>query len=221
MSDSDPLLAPLQSLSRQSLSPLCKLSIMKGFWTTLSSTVDWKKIPLDTYFEYFEHQCRLALHDWSGDDISTLNFSHVVDIAKMIREGSTRAEMEGRMEIALAGNCAQLSPEIVDLTVRLLLMIQIGGFRNVHMPSQETLAWLRGPLSDSLHGNFSRDNALKDSVDLDTTFMARNIERIAGIRIVWTSNLLDHLRMLDNDSSVALFHHASFLNFQKNWYVYL
>ena len=120
------------------------------------------------------------------------------------------------MKSTTDGDCLELSPEIIDLVVRLLSMIQIGGFRNVPMPGQGTLAWVDGPLSKSLCMHFSQDNVLKEPVELDKTFTARNIERIAGIRIEWTSNLLDHLRMHHDDTSVALFHHASFLNFQDD-----
>lgn len=219
LTDPNPLKDPLQILSRQSLSESCKLAIVKGFWLAPSASVDWSKIPFDTYFEYFEDQCRLSLHNWDRYDISNLNFSHVVMIANLIQQGKTRVDIEAQLKSDTDGACQELCSEIIDLTVRVLLMIQIGGFRNVLMPGQETLAWGDGPLSNSLNSHFSRDNVLKDSVDLDKTFTARNVERIAGIRIVWTSNLLDHLRMGDNDTSVALFHHASFLNFQKHWYV--
>jgi hypothetical protein len=217
--DPNPLKDPLQSLSRQPLSEPCKLALMNEFWTFPSTSIDWTKIPVDTYFEYFEDQCRLALHNWDRHNISSLNFGHIVNLAEMIQEEKTRAEMDAHVKSAIDGDCAELSPGIIDLTVRLLLMIQIGGFRNVLMPGQETLTWVDGSLSDSLSAHFSCDNVLKDSVELDKTFTARNVERIAGIRIVWTSNLLDHLRMRDDDTSVALFHHASFLNFQKDWYV--
>jgi hypothetical protein len=215
--DPNPLNDPLQRLSRQSMWQSCKMAIMTEFWTASSACADWSKIPLDIYFEYFEDQCRLALHNWDRYDISSLNFGHIVTIAKMIQGTKTREEMEAQLKSSTNGDCPKLSSEIVDLAVRLVMMIQTGGFRNVLMPSQETLTWVDGPLSNALSTHFSRDNVLKDSVGLDSTFTARKIERIAGIRIVWTSNLLDHLRMRDDDTSVAIFHHASFLNFQKDW----
>lgn len=217
--DPNPLKDPLHSLGRQPLGLPCKLAIMNEFWGDPNASFNWSKSPIDTYFEYYEDQSRLALHSWDRYDVSSLNFGHVIKIATMVQQGKTRAEMDAELKSTTEGDCPGLSSEIIDLTVRLLLMIQIGGFRNVLMPGQETLAWADGPLSDSLTMHFTRDNVLKVSVDLDKTFTARNIERIAGIRIVWTNNLLDHLRMRDDDTSVALFHHASFLNFQKDWYV--
>jgi hypothetical protein len=214
--DPDPLKAPLQSLSRQSLSEPCKLAIVKEFWTTPSASTNWSKIPFDTYFEYFEDQCRLALHNWDRYDISSLNFSHVVYVGKLIKREKTRADIEAELRSAIDGACEDLCPEVVDLTVRLLLMIQIGRFRNVLMPGQQTLPWADGPLSATLHRYTSPVSILRESVSMDNTFTARSVDKIAGIRVVWTSNLLDHLRMGDNDTSVSLFHHASFLNFQKD-----
>ena len=47
-----------------------------------------------------------------------------------------------------------------------------------------------------------------DHVKLERLFNARTIERIAGIKITWTSNLADHLRLLDDDTGVVIFHNA-------------
>lgn len=41
-------------------------------------------------------------------------------------------------------------------------------------------------------------------------FTARNLERVAGIRVIWTSNLADHLHLEDDDTSVRIFYHVSF-----------
>ena len=41
---------------------------------------------------------------------------------------------------------------------------------------------------------------------------------IAGIQITWTSNLADHLQMRDDDTRVANFNYASFLEYQRSRY---
>jgi hypothetical protein len=38
---------------------------------------------------------------------------------------------------------------------------------------------------------------------------------MAGLEIVWTDNLADHLRLTDDDTKVHIFHHASFLEIQR------
>jgi len=52
---------------------------------------------------------------------------------------------------------------------------------------------------------------------MNKIFTARNIDRIGGIRIRWTNNLADHLRLSDDDGAVFIFHHASFLKFQQRY----
>ncbi|KAL8877912.1 MAG: hypothetical protein Q9198_004171 [Flavoplaca austrocitrina] len=54
-----------------------------------------------------------------------------------------------------------------------------------------------------------------DTVKLPQTFTAANLEKIAGIRIVWTNNLADHLLLRDDDTKVMLFHHVSALYLQR------
>jgi hypothetical protein len=58
---------------------------------------------------------------------------------------------------------------------------------------------------------------MSESVKLEKIFNARNLEHIAGIKVRWTSNLADHLRMRDDDTAVELFHYASFLRFHQTW----
>jgi hypothetical protein len=55
-------------------------------------------------------------------------------------------------------------------------------------------------------------------VKLDRIFNARNLGRIAGIEVYWTNNLFDHLRLIDEDRKVAVFHYASFLKCQRERY---
>lgn len=130
----DPLQTPLQGLSRQSLGPLCKLAILHGFWGRSDPSFDHTSLPLDTYFEHFEQRCRLALHNWGRHDVSSLKLSHLVDLAQMIRQGTSRAEMDSHLISILEGHCQEVSGEIIDLTVRLLLMIQTAGFRQALAP---------------------------------------------------------------------------------------
>jgi hypothetical protein len=49
---------------------------------------------------------------------------------------------------------------------------------------------------------------LSDHVKLERLFTARNIERVADIQVIWTSNLADHLQLEDDDTKVRLFSHA-------------
>jgi hypothetical protein len=55
----------------------------------------------------------------------------------------------------------------------------------------------------------------KEHVKLERLFNACNLDRIAGLQIIWTHNLANHLRVQNDDKEVSIFHYASFLNSQK------
>ncbi|OCL07582.1 hypothetical protein AOQ84DRAFT_408652, partial [Glonium stellatum] len=81
--------------------------------------------------------------------------------------------------------------------------------------NQTCISWTDGLLKDSVIEHFSRAPVLKDRVKLEKVFNALNLHRIAGIEIHWTNNLADHLRMMEDDRKVALFHYESFLHIQN------
>ena len=66
-------------------------------------------------------------------------------------------------------------------------------------------------LKNFVHGRFSPHVAIQERVKLERGFNARNLERIGGLRIIWSSNIADHLRLTVDDTRITIFHHASFL----------
>ena len=98
-------------------------------------------------------------------------------------------------------------------------MIDIGGFK-YGVSTARSLNWVTGTLESFLLDRFRPQRTLShEAVKLEKTFTARNLDRIAGIQIVWTSNLADHLQMIDDDTRVVIFHYASFLEYQITKYV--
>ncbi|KAK4461478.1 hypothetical protein QBC42DRAFT_270086 [Cladorrhinum samala] len=65
------------------------------------------------------------------------------------------------------------------------------------------------------HASSLSSSTVTETVKLEKIFKASNLCRIAGLRIVWTDNLADHLRLSDDDTRVHIFHHASFLQAQS------
>lgn len=74
-------------------------------------------------------------------------------------------------------------------------------------------------LREFISSVFPQSPVLLDEVKLERLFNARNLERVAGIQVIWTSNIADHLQLEDDDTSVRLFSHASFLELHRYWYV--
>ncbi len=91
-------------------------------------------------------------------------------------------------------------------------MMKVGNLFDYYS-AYKALAWEQGPtLREFVINAFPRQGAFaNERVKLDKFFTAKNLSRLAGIKIYWTNNLADHLRILDEDSEVAIFHHALFL----------
>ena len=78
--------------------------------------------------------------------------------------------------------------------------------------------WENGTFKDFIEGNFCKSRIDEPKIiKLEKLFTAPNIERIAGISIRWTDNIVDHLRLVEDDSAVVIFHHASFLKWQSRF----
>jgi len=94
----------------------------------------------------------------------------------------------------------------IDLTIWLLLMMNVG-----HLPASfsayKSLSWEYGlTLQQFVSKTFEpRGRLLKERVKLDRLSIAKNLGRIAGIKVTWTDNLADHLRVLDGGTESGYF----------------
>jgi hypothetical protein len=100
-------------------------------------------------------------------------------------------------------------------------MIPIGPFLAtdgmITLSGETYLLWKEGTMTEFVSGIFSPQTFVKERVKLGKGFNVRNLKRIAGIEIRWTSNLADHLRMREDDTAVEIFHYVSLLRFHQNW----
>ncbi len=205
------------------LSTTTKYQIIKQLWDTAQSLVQFRNCQnqCDEYFRYYSEQCRLALHD-GGQHISLRTHQGIVDIVCHLKQSLTREEVIENLRSRLSDpehdNAGEILNNSIDLAVRLLLMVEVGGLQygiSGHTP----LRWMEGTLRDFVHQRFDQPLVLgRERMKLGKIFTARNLQRIAGIQIVWTTNLADHLRMRDDDTRVAIFHYASFLEYQRSRY---
>ncbi|KAH7020574.1 hypothetical protein EDB80DRAFT_772207 [Ilyonectria destructans] len=73
-----------------------------------------------------------------------------------------------------------------------------------------------GPIKDCIADHFNPGKRSEEAVKLDTLFTAQNLDRIAGLKITWTDDISDHLRLFKFDTKVAIVHHVSFLMMAKH-----
>jgi hypothetical protein len=175
----------------------------------------------EIYFTYYTDQCSLALHD-GGRHILLRTHRDVIDIASYIK-GSLSCEsivqiLYSKFPTTSSSNKEVLVNASIDLTARLLLMMDFGcpeyGFTH-----QTQIKWMTKSLNETVKEYFSTSSGFshglhQESVSLERVFSARNLERIAGIQIEWTTNLADHLRLTDEEDKISVFHYASFLECQ-------
>ncbi|OCK87675.1 uncharacterized protein K441DRAFT_593237 [Cenococcum geophilum 1.58] len=191
--------------------------IVNTFWEVPVKTANLEKgyFSLNPYFMYYANQCRLAVND-EGGHILARTHRDICDIVQYIRVDLTREEIKRHLGKKLPdpkpANHNELLDSSIDLAVRLLVMMEVGELQYGFI-SRNRLDWPEGSLRDFLRDYFKKTTS-GDYVRLERIFNARNLRRIAGIDIEWTSNIADHLLLIDGDTRVAIFHHAEFLKHQ-------
>ena len=205
---------------RTPTSPANTLELLTQLWSSgASSKSDNKELDVEAYFAYHKKQCSHALHD-GGRHISARTHRDILEIAEDLVQGLSRESIRRRLNSKLAdpkpANKNELLDSSVDLTARLVSMMDIGVLR-YGFSGRKGLVWKQGSLKDFVNGYFNVPVMLGQDVKLEKTFNGRNLGRVAGINIEWTDNLADHLHMIDEDKKVAIFHHASFLKCQQRY----
>ena len=193
-------------ISSTQIPPSVRRAIISGFFRVNLSPAESQS--LDPYFnDWYEDQCNAVYQDTS---IQT--HQQIIDLVSLLQQDGHRPDIVAAM--AAASEATEPVNESINLAARLWLTVSIGSLQHAFNPGS-TVSWNDGKLSDTLQVAFQYKNQLSDTVKLPKSFNAANLERIAGIEIVWTSNLADHLSLKDDDSKMMVYHHASFLDLHK------
>jgi hypothetical protein len=140
-------------------------------------------------------------------------------IAQLLQQPLSRDEVRKSMSDFLKTADKPQHENSINLVARLVLMTKFGDLSH-ECSGGRHVEWSHGTLLEFVHDYFSCPPALgHERIKLEKSFNALNLQRIAGIEIWWTDNLADHLRMMDDDRAIAVFRHASFLEYQLHKYV--
>ncbi|KAL3469209.1 hypothetical protein BJX99DRAFT_252175 [Aspergillus californicus] len=140
---------------------------------------------LQPYFQYYTEQCRAAFMS-HGSSLIVQTHQHIIDIASRIQDGQSRSK-----SIMISENGINA---LIDLTVCLLYMLDIGEFENAYL-GRRLLLWTRGPLQNFMREAFLEAMSLENNdIKFERTYNVCSMICIAGFKV-----------------TVEVFHHASFL----------
>jgi hypothetical protein len=210
-------LPSLQDPLQEKIHPNIKYDIISRLWPG----EEWEQQDrdFDPFLSYYTQQCKHAVHD-RGKHILVRKHQHILNITDQFRELQPREDIKSNLKHLFTTQSdreVEILNNSVDLAARLYLMMSIGDNKYA-FSSGTSETWDEGNLKDFLSLYFNDPQRLSNSgIKFEKSFNAYNLGRIAGIRVKWTNNLMDHLRMIDaDDRTVEVFHHVSFLKHVKH-----
>lgn len=189
-------------------------AIANCFWSN-------SRFQLQAYFQYYNNQSRFAVLSYSGH-LPVKTHQDLINIASDILNGDPHHEVKARL-VARRTQLGETDSEdslnaSIDLTLRLIYMVDVGIFRNAYSGRQR-LVWDTGTSKTFIENKVFRTEMRREhsGIKLEPVFNVCNIVRIGGFKVELTSNLSDHLLLRDTgvDKTITIFHHASFLMGQR------
>ena len=201
----------------QPIPPSLECLIIDRLWGSRPLSED--NLNLSTFIAYYNAQSQAIGGHNRGRYTLIQNHGEIGEVATILRSAGCREEARKLISGFLKSGEQESLDHSIDLVARLLYMMKFGQNPHEVYGCQRPLEWTCGSLQDFVYAQVSRPrHNVAGRLRLEKAFNALNINRIGGIEIRWTDNLMDHLRMADDDSAVATFHHASYLQHQRYRY---
>lgn len=173
----------------------------------------------DAYTRYYHVQQCYLTHE-PGVQNKAQDNGLVSDVARRLRSDSSRQEVVSAVEQRLKSQVGtEYCQEMVYFTARLLVMMNVGRLMSeAHL--RRNVPWESNTLRNCVHEYFDESPKMScESIKFPRVFNAWTIDTIGGIEVKLTNNLADHLLLVEDDTTVLVFHHASFLECQDTRYV--
>ncbi|KAH9903982.1 hypothetical protein F4778DRAFT_75721 [Xylariomycetidae sp. FL2044] len=183
----------------------------------LSSSQSTAHLDFSPYLEYYNRQWHMMATDAGGRYTTVKTPDDIINIMGLMLQGDSYESIISSLKTNGAGRGADDMFEYsVNLAVRLLLMLKMGTVKHQISP-RRYLVWNSGSLAKFVSHHFEQPQVLDTPhVRLPKSFNAWSIEAIGGLQVEFTDNLADHLLLVDDDTKVLIFHHATFLECQRN-----
>jgi predicted metal-binding protein len=180
----------------------------------------------DSFWAFYRDICRQMA------DIDLLRTHRdVVDLVKYVRAGLSKADVREKLVEKARLLKQQFSVDDLDTCIdfagRLVTMIcwQDFTFRlnegQYHWLDADSLADTVATVVNKQNGtNATTSKATNElKIKFEKSFTAMSLVRIAGFEIVWTWNVMDHLKVSEDDKQVHIFGCMACLRWQLDEYV--
>jgi hypothetical protein len=178
----------------------------------------------NAFFTYYTDECKSALED-EGDNVTVRKHQDIIEIAIQLGNSYTKKSVcEGLFTFYAKRTKKRQEDELrgmiegsVRLVVRLVAMVDIGPISPACIQGHTPLDWAdeQQDLQTLLRNYFVPKTSVAEFSKFGGLFNALNIRRYAGLRIQWTDNLNNHLRLVNDDTGLCVFHHVAFLKSQE------
>ena len=177
----------------------------------------------ESFFTRYALLCKLAAN--KDREVERVTHWHLVEVIALLKDrGSTREKVAATvMQDPAIAHSESLARTLVDLAAGLWLMLSISKYPG-DISYDEPIVWKdherlaeeqheldKGPINRTFCHRYNST----DLVKLPQAFTAAHLERIGGMKVIWTSNLADHLLLKDDDTKIMLFHHVSILQLHQ------
>ena len=196
--------------------PISQIPISAKTKSDIIAAFGWSKAAtesLDSYMNYYTRQCVLASQSDERyySDMTHGSISRIA--AHLVMGGS----IQNIYVLTLPYSQMNQVDEAVFLVCRLLTMVDVS---YAYLSSRDSYE-RENSLGRFLLKVFKPSMRLVGEKELIThSLTARSIDESAGIKISWTDNLADHLKLEHGGKVLHIFHHISFLRLQEERCVY-
>jgi hypothetical protein len=207
-------MAPLDALQGRLLSPPIelhtRLAILNKMFDLQLTEANYESLEagFESYFtHWYEEQCS----DRTGA-IAKLSHEDLLQIVELLKDPTATYDLLKETvprKIPVLQTDVQVESGLI-LAARIWTISSIGDLKQC-LSFGSNIAWKSGSLRNTLDDYYVLPPKSGENFKIPKLFNAVNLNRIAGIKICWTSNLLDHLQMTDDERMVHIFHHVSFL----------
>lgn len=201
-------------LTTPTVTPSMRRTILNEMFN-IGITEDKYESLAEGFGSYFVHWYEEQCGDRRGP-IAKMSHRELLDIIGLFKDpAATRESIMAKIpRRASELQCDTQIENALTLAARIWSISTIGDLQQC-LSFGSKVTWSSGTLGDTLKYYYLSSPKPVESVKIPKIFNAVNLNRIAGIKICWTSNLLDHLQMTDDDRTVHIFHLVSFLKLHK------